>query len=88
MRRRSFLATLGVGLTGLVLDPERLLWVPGQRTFFLPAAPLCPSLSISQIVAVTYEKVLKERRVLWEDREWFDCAFRRECERIHGRCRS
>lgn len=36
MNRRSFLA----GLAGLIgtatLDPEKLLWIPGQKTIFLP----------------------------------------------------
>jgi hypothetical protein len=38
MDRRGFLGTL-IGLTATaVLDPERLLWVPGQKTIFLPPA--------------------------------------------------
>ncbi len=41
MERRSFLRVLGLGATaiaaGLALDPERLLWVPGAKTFFLPS---------------------------------------------------
>jgi hypothetical protein len=37
MNRRAFLATLAAGAAGLVLDPERLLWVPGAKTFFLPS---------------------------------------------------
>lgn len=41
MNRRSFLRVLGLGAAGaavgaLELDPERALWVPGQKTFFLP----------------------------------------------------
>lgn len=45
MNRRSFLARLGLGAAGLAaaqvlegatLDPEKLLWVPGQKTFILP----------------------------------------------------
>lgn len=47
MNRRDFLRRLVVGTVGatasiaagLELDPERLLWVPGQKTFFLPPAP-------------------------------------------------
>lgn len=78
MNRRGFLTALGLGAAGLVLDPERLLWVPGQRTIFLP--PLYPTLSISQIVAATYEQVLREHRGLTGNL-WFDSAFVRECER-------
>jgi hypothetical protein len=46
MNRRSFLKILGIGtaaaaitpamLEGFVQDPERLLWTPGERSFFLP----------------------------------------------------
>lgn len=34
--RRGFLGALAAAATGLVLDPERLLWLPGQKTIFLP----------------------------------------------------
>ncbi len=35
--RRSFLRVLLAGAAGVVLDPEKLLWVPGQKTIFLPS---------------------------------------------------
>ena len=38
MNRRGFLASLLAAAPAMVLDPERLLWVPGQRTFFLPSS--------------------------------------------------
>jgi hypothetical protein len=31
MDRRRFLATLAAAAAGAVLDPERLLWVPGRK---------------------------------------------------------
>lgn len=34
MQRRTFLASL---IATAVLDPERLLWVPGQKTISIPA---------------------------------------------------
>lgn len=37
MNRRGFLAAL---LGTAVLDPERLLWVPGKRLISIPAADL------------------------------------------------
>ena len=32
--RRAFFGWLGVLTVGMVLDPERALWVPGRRTYF------------------------------------------------------
>ena len=40
MNRRQLLGTLLGAAAGLVLDPERLLWIPGQRKIFIP--PLAP----------------------------------------------
>jgi hypothetical protein len=36
MHRRTFLALGTAAFAGMTLDPERLLWVPGATTFFLP----------------------------------------------------
>ncbi len=36
MNRRLFLSSLTAAAAGFALDPERLLWVPGARKFFLP----------------------------------------------------
>lgn len=36
MNRRLFLQSL---LATAVLDPDRLLWVPGVKTIFIPPAP-------------------------------------------------
>ena len=39
MHRRTFLNLTAGALSGFALDPERLLWRPGAKTFFLPARP-------------------------------------------------
>jgi len=36
MDRRSFLSTLAGAGAALAFDPERLLWVPGVKTIFVP----------------------------------------------------
>lgn len=36
MKRRAFLQLATAAAASFALDPERLLWVPGQRTIFLP----------------------------------------------------
>ena len=38
LSRRGFLTALSAAMAGSVLDPERLLWVPGRKTIFLPPA--------------------------------------------------
>jgi len=38
--RRAFLSTLAAAVAGSVLDPDRLLWVPGRtRYFVMPSSP-------------------------------------------------
>lgn len=40
MNRRGFLKALAAAAAAAsVLDPEQLLWVPGKKTFFIPASP-------------------------------------------------
>jgi hypothetical protein len=79
VNRRGFLRLLGVGTAGLAVDPERLLWTPGARTFFDIQRPVAPRLSISQIVAIQYEKVLAEYR--HTPNYWSDHAILRQLER-------
>jgi hypothetical protein len=46
MNRRAFLHALGFGTVAAaaaatsVLDLERLLWVPGEKTIFIPTVPI------------------------------------------------
>lgn len=40
--RRDFLAGLAAFAAAAVLDPERLLWVSGQKTIFVPPAVVKP----------------------------------------------
>ena len=35
LHRRGFLTALSAALAGSVLDPERLLWVPGRTAYFV-----------------------------------------------------
>lgn len=36
MERRHFLRSITAGLAAAALDPEKLLWIPGQKTIFIP----------------------------------------------------
>ena len=59
MNRRAFLRTLSGSTVALVLDPERLLWVPGARTIFLP--PPKRYLTADEIIT---ETILEVRAIL------------------------
>lgn len=49
--RRGFLEFLGAAGAGFVVDPERLLWVPGRKTIFvLPPLTSWPALTGSSLV--------------------------------------
>lgn len=39
MNRRGFIQSLTALAGTMTLDPERLLWRPGERTVFIPPAP-------------------------------------------------
>lgn len=60
MNRRKFLAGLGFGTVAAaaaasgVLDVERLLWTPDERTIFLPPAiaPLSEALTIGDVFTI------------------------------------
>jgi len=65
--RRGFLkaalAAIPVAATAAIFDPERLLWVPGAKTIFLPSAPniirapfnICPE-AWSAVVASDFSR--------------------------------
>lgn len=38
MNRRDFLRLLSAGVIGYELDVDKLLWVPDQKTIFLPSS--------------------------------------------------
>jgi len=55
MNRRGFLSSLAIAAAGLALDPEKLLWVPGKKTIFIPPAP--PTLLFRNIRAETWAAI-------------------------------
>jgi hypothetical protein len=46
MHRRNFLQNLIVVASVFTVDPERLLWVPGQKKIFIPPEPHIQSIGI------------------------------------------
>jgi len=68
MNRRAFLKFLASGAAGIAaydtLDLDKLLWVKGERTIFIPSGN--PSISVAQIVAIEMERILPTLRNLFE----------------------
>ena len=64
MNRRSFLRLLVIGAIAETIDVERLLWIPGQKTIFLPKTIHHPS--YSEIVALELERMVPHIKVLFE----------------------
>jgi len=62
MDRRKFIQLLTTSAVGLyALDPDKLLWVPGEKTIFVP--PLKQLIFASEISALEWEHtmdILKE----------------------------
>jgi len=51
MTRRDVLQMVMAGVAAMTLDPERLLWVPGTKTFFLPSCSPAPPLLQWRMIA-------------------------------------
>lgn len=52
MNRRSFLGLGAAATAVMVLDPERLLWVPGAKTFFLPSQDLVQATTLEDALRI------------------------------------
>lgn len=47
MNRRAFLTAVAAAIPAFGLDPERLLWRPGQRSYFDIVKPVSPGWTLS-----------------------------------------
>ncbi len=70
MNRRTFLRILATGVAGLELDVDRLLWVPGAKTIFLPTEHHY-SLDYSSIIEIELERILPKIATLFERDDTF-----------------
>jgi len=63
MNRRELFKLLSAGLVGHALDIDKLLWIPGQKTIFLPSIH---KVTLNDIIAIELERVLPQIRMLFE----------------------
>lgn len=70
MNRRFFLRLIAAGVIGHELDLDKLLWLPGQKKIFIPTEAEA-ALSMSQIIALEYERILPHIRDLFERDDTF-----------------
>lgn len=42
MNRRDFIKLLSAGVVGYEMDVDKLLWIPGQKTIFIPKPTVIP----------------------------------------------
>ena len=72
MRRRDFLQILLGSAAASYIDYEKLLWIPGEKTIFIPAAqPTFRFLTMQEIVALELERVAPHLRTMFERDDMF-----------------
>jgi len=54
MNRRGFLGSLAAAISAATLDPEKLLWVPGKKTIFVPPLNVNPTLDELNQITLKY----------------------------------
>ena len=65
MTRRSFLGRAAAMTAAMTLDPERLLWVPGQKTFFLPSQAIVTATSMAEALELGFIAVIPNGHGGW-----------------------
>jgi hypothetical protein len=75
MNRRELLKLIALGIVGHELDIDRLLWIPGQKTIFIP--PETKSLTLSQIVDLEMKRMLPYVKQMFERDDMFYRAISR-----------
>ena len=82
MNRRSFIRLIASGLAASTLDVDKLLWIPGQKTIFLPSIH---RLTYSQIAALELERISGHMKSLFERDDTFYAAIKRNTPIISSR---
>ena len=70
LNRRTFIRAILASGVAHTLDLDKLLWIPGQKTIFLPSR-LIHRLTESQIIALEIERLTPKIRQLFERDDLF-----------------
>lgn len=85
MNRRFFLRLLALGVVGHELDIDRLLWVPGQKTIFIPESTGI-SLTASEIIAIELNRIRPKLLILFDrDDTFYQLLNKRSSELVINR---
>ena len=69
MNRRHFLQLGAAAATGMMLDPERLLWVPGAKTYFIPNKQLVTASTMAEALTMGLRARIPSGHGSWCDVE-------------------
>lgn len=70
-----------MGVAGMQLDPEELLWVPGAKKIFIMDVPR--GMSTSEIIALEMQRIVPKIRDLFERDDLF-YAHLKETKNVEG----
>lgn len=68
VNRRDFLKLISLGVIGHELDIDRLLWVAGEKTIFIPSTK---RITLEQIVALELDRIAPKIATLFERSDFF-----------------
>lgn len=69
MNRRQFLGLGTATAAAMMLDPERLLWVPGAKTFFLPSTEIVTAHTMAEALRAGLVAVVPDGHGGWCEME-------------------
>jgi hypothetical protein len=75
LNRRAFISLLMSSAAAHTLDIDKLLWIPGQKTIFLPSKSI-HRLTESQIIALEIERLTPRIKELFERDDVFYTTLR------------
>lgn len=68
VNRRDFLKLISLGVIGHTIDIDRLLWVPGEKTIFIPSTK---RITLEQIIALELDRIAPKIATLFERDNFF-----------------